>query len=144
MTRIELRDPTDADRDAVFALLRDGAATWPRDRFTDRSSFDAWLAEQIADADVQTVADDTGARGLVAVRTVNGDREIVFAMPSGPDEAVTTEALRQMASREPVRPLYARVSAGDDPSHDVLAGVGFVESSRDGDEIVYVLPPTLE
>jgi hypothetical protein len=59
------------------------------------------------------------------------------------DDATTTEALRQLVAREADRPLYVHV-AGDHDAHDELARLGFVEHGRDGDDVVYVLPPTLE
>jgi len=146
MPRIELRDPTHVDRDAAYPLLRDGSSTWRRARFADRAEFDAWLDEQKDRDDVTLHAVVVGgeARGLAAALEVDGEREIVFALTAGVDGESTAEALRLITSREPVRPLYACVAAADDPSHEVLAGIGFVEWKRGDDEIVYVLPPTLE
>ncbi|MFF0910723.1 hypothetical protein ACFWZW_08570 [Microbacterium enclense] len=146
MPRIELRDVTDEDRDAAFPLLQDGSPTWRRAAFAERSAFAAWIDEQLTDDAVmlQAVVVDGDPRGLSAVLPVDDDREIVFALLPGTDAAVTGEVVRQLTAREATRPLYACVSVQDDPAHDVLAGIGFVESERDGDEIVYVLPPTLE
>lgn len=146
MPRIELRDVTDEDRDASFPLLQDGSPTWRRAEFAERAEFDAWIDEQLdgGDTTVQAVVVDGTPHGLAAVLTVDDDREIVFALVPGTDASVTGEAVRQLTSREPTRPLYACVSVDDDPVHDVLAGIGFVETERDGGEIVYVLPPTLE
>lgn len=148
MARIDLRDLHDDDRDAAYTLLREGHASWRRAPAADRDAFDAWLDAQLADDEVtlQVVTRDAGMVGLVAVLTVGDDREIVFALSpdADADEDVTTEALRRMTAREPLRPLYACVAASEDPSHAVLAGLGFVESERGDGEIVYVLPPTLE
>lgn len=59
------------------------------------------------------------------------------------DDATTTEALRRLIAREAERPLSVRVPA-DHPAHEELVRLGFVEHGRDGDGVVYVLPPTLE
>ncbi|WP_295786777.1 hypothetical protein [uncultured Microbacterium sp.] len=59
------------------------------------------------------------------------------------DDAPTSEALRQLIAREAERPLYIH-AAGDHPAHEELVRLGFVEHGRDGDGVVYVLPPTLE
>lgn len=82
--------------------------------------------------------------GLAAAMTVDGDREIFLAVAPDASGDASTEALRLLTAREAERPLYACVAASDEPSHDVLARIGFVEHQRDGDDVVYVLPPTLE
>jgi len=141
MARIDLRELNDDDRDAAFAAVRDSASSWPRATLDDRAAFDAWVDQDRVT--VRTVAADDAVVGLAAALDVDGDREILLAV--SPDAAeVATEALRLLTVLEPERPLYACVAADDDPSHAVLARLGFVEHTRDDDDIVYVLPPTLE
>jgi len=82
--------------------------------------------------------------GIAAALDVDGDREILLAVAPDTEGDTSTEALRLLTAREADRPLYACVAASDDPSHDVLARIGFVEHRRDGGDVVYVLPPTLE
>jgi len=142
MAHIELHDLTDDDRDAAYAAVRDSASSWPRAALGDRATFDAWVTEERVTA--RTVSADDAVVGLAATLDVDGDREVLLAI--APDAAgdAATEALRLLTVLEPERPLYACVAADDDPSHAVLAGLGFVEHTRDDDDIVYVLPPTLE
>ena len=142
MTRIELRDLRDDDRDAAFAALQASASTWPRGQVTDRAAFDAWVdADRVT---ARTIVNGDDIVGLAATLDVDGEREALLALsPETPRESAT-EALRLLTLAEPERPLYACVAADDDPPHDTLAGLGFVEHGRDGADIVYVLPPTLE
>lgn len=142
MAHIDLRELNDDDRDAAFAAARDSASSWPRATIEDRQTFDAWVADDHVSA--RTVVADDAVVGLAATLDVDGDREILLAIAPDSAEGVATEALRLLTVLEPERPLYACLAADDDPSHAVLAGLGFVEDSRDGDDIVYVLPPTLE
>jgi hypothetical protein len=142
MAHIDLRDLNDDDRDAAFAAVRDSSSSWPRATVETREAFDAWVAEDRVDA--RTVVADDVVVGLAATLDVDGDREILLAVGPEAADGVATEALRLLTVLEPERPLYACLAADDDPSHAVLAGLGFVEDSRDGDDIVYVLPPTLE
>ncbi|MFV9423875.1 GNAT family N-acetyltransferase [Microbacterium sp. S1037] len=142
MAHIDLRELTDDDRDAAFAAVRDSASSWPRATIENREAFDAWVAEDRVAA--RAVVADGAIVGLAATLDVDDDREILLAVTPGAVEGVATEALRLLTVLEPERPLYACLAADDDPSHAVLAGLGFVEDSRDGDDIVYVLPPTLE
>ncbi|MDQ1074948.1 MULTISPECIES: GNAT family N-acetyltransferase [Microbacterium] len=142
MAHIDLRELTDDDRDAAFAAVRDSASSWPRATIENREAFDAWVAEDRVAA--RAVVVDGAIVGLAATLDVDDDREILLAVTPDAVEGVATEALRLLTVLEPERPLYACLAADDDPSHAVLAGLGFVEDSRDGDDIVYVLPPTLE
>ncbi|KTS06374.1 GNAT family N-acetyltransferase [Microbacterium testaceum] len=142
MAHIDLRELTDDDRDAAFDAVRDSASSWPRATIENREAFDAWVAEDRVAA--RAVVADGAIVGLAATLDVDDDREILLAVTPGAVEGVATEALRLLTVLEPERPLYACLAADDDPSHAVLAGLGFVEDSRDGDDIVYVLPPTLE
>lgn len=142
MTRIELRHLRDHDRDAAYAALREGASAWPRATVADRAAFDAWVdSDQVT---ARAIVDGDEVLGLAATLDVDGDREALLAVsPQTPRESAT-EALRLLTALEPERPLYACVADHDDPSHAALAQLGFVEHERDGTDIVYVLPPTLE
>ncbi|MDF2046558.1 GNAT family N-acetyltransferase [Microbacterium sp. Kw_RZR3] len=142
MAHIDLRELTADDRDAAFAAVRDSASSWPRATIENREAFDAWVAEDRVAA--RAVVADGAIVGVAATLDVDDDREILLAVTPDAVEGVATEALRLLTVLEPERPLYACLAADDDPSHAVLAGLGFVEDSRDGDDIVYVLPPTLE
>lgn len=142
MTRIELRDLRDDDRDAAYSALRASASTWPRGQVEDRAAFDAWVdADRVT---ARTIVDGDEVVGLAATLDVDGDREALLAVSPDTSRESATEALRLLTLAEPERPLYACVAADDDPSHDTLARLGFVEHGRDGADIVYVLPPTLE
>ncbi|MDF2992587.1 MAG: acetyltransferase, including N-acetylase of ribosomal protein [Microbacterium sp.] len=142
MAHIDLRELNDDDRDAAFAAVRASASSWPRAALDDRAVFDAWVDEDRVTA--RTVLADDDVVGMAAALDVDGDREILLAITPDADEDVATEALRLLTVLEPERPLYACVAADDDPSHAVLAALGFVEHTRDEADIVYVLPPTLE
>ncbi|MFF7682509.1 hypothetical protein ACFZA2_07075 [Microbacterium sp. NPDC007973] len=142
MPHIELRALTDDHRDAAFDAVSASRSSWPRGVFEGRASFDAWVDRP--DVEVYTVSEDGRLSGVAAAMDVDGDREILLAVtPDAGDEA-PTEALRQLTVREAERPLYACVSVDDEPAHDMLARIGFVEHERDGADVVYVLPPTLE
>ena len=142
MPHIELRELHDDDRDAAFSAIHASASAWQRAAFDDRTSFDAWTDR--ADVAALVIVRDASVIGLAAAMDVEGDREILLAVAPGADSDASTEALRLLTAREADRPLYACVAASDEPSHDVLARIGFVEQQRDGDDVVYVLPPTLE
>jgi len=146
MAPIELRDLTDADRDGAHRAARASTSGWPRGDVDDRSAFDAWLADQDADpaTTVRAVVDGGTVVGIAAGFDTDGDREVALALVPGSGTDAATDALRLLTALEPERPLYACVPTDDDPSHAMLASVGFVESRRTDDEIVYVLPPTLE
>lgn len=142
MPHIQLRALSDDDRDAAYAAFRDSTSTWPHLALDDRADFDRWV--EGASGDVHGIIEGDTVVGIAAAVDVDGDREILLAVsPTAGDEAAT-EALRLLTVREPERPLYACVAANDDPSHAMLARLGFVEHGRDGTDIVYVLPPTLE
>jgi RimJ/RimL family protein N-acetyltransferase len=89
------------------------------------------------------------------VFSVEADREVTYWIARHAwGRGVATEALRVLVSREPERPLFARVAAHNSASIAVLTKVGFTELSRDVEfapgvareieEIVMVLVPTLE
>lgn len=142
MTRIELRDLRDDDRDAAYAAVRASASTWPRGQVADRAAFDSWV--DATGVTARAIVDDDEVVGLAATLDVDGDREALLALTPDSSRGSATEALRLLTIAEPERPLYACVADDDDPSHDTLARLGFVEHGRDGADIVYVLPPTLE
>lgn len=158
---IELRNFTDDDLDAVFDMMRDPEGV-ARAAFTaadpdDREAFDAWIARnRTADSVMQFVVTEHGGfAGTAAAFTVDGDREVTYWIARHAwGRGVATEALRLLISREPMRPLYARVAAHNAASIAVLERSGFTEVSRDVafapgvgrdiDEIVYTLPPALD
>lgn len=139
---MELRDLTDDDRDAAYTAMRTSTSSWPRAQLDDRAAFDAWVERE--GVSVHVIVEDGRITGLAGSMDVDGDREILLAVAPDADPGVPTEALRQLTVREAERPLYACVSADDEPSHDMLARLGFVEHGRDEADVVYVLPPTLE
>lgn len=161
MGHIELRDLDDDDLDAIFEMMRDRAAV-EMAAFTtadpeDRAVFDEWIGRQRGAADVAmyVVTENGGFAGTAAVFSADGDREVTYWIARHAwGRGVATEALRVLVSREPERPLFARVAAHNAASIAVLAKVGFTEVSRDVDfapgigreieEIVMVLVPTLE
>lgn len=161
MAHIELRELDDDDLDAVFEMMRDPDAV-AMAAFTaadpdDRGAFDAWIARQRGAAEVSSyvVTENGGFAGTAAVFSVDGDREVTYWIARHAwGRGVATEALRILVSREPERPLFARVATHNAASRAVLEKVGFTEVSRDVDfapgvgreveEIVMVLVPTLE
>lgn len=161
MGHIELRDLHDDDLDAVFAMMRDADAV-AMAAFTaadpdDRDVFDVWIARERAAADVTlfVVTERGGFAGTAATFAVANDREVTYWIARHAwGRGVATEALQLLISREPVRPLYARVAAHNARSIAVLERCGFTEVSRDWafapgvgrdlEEIVYTLPPALD
>ena len=149
MSHIELRDLDDDDLDAVFEMMRDpegiAMAAFTASDPDDRSAFDAWIGRQRSNPDVllQVVTENGGFAGTAAAFTIDGDRR-----------GVATAAMRQLVSREPARPLFARAAAHNVGSITVLTRLGFTEVSRNVDfapglgreveEIVFTLVPTLE
>ncbi len=142
MPHIGLRALVDDDRDAAFSAARASASSWPRAVFGDRASFDAWSVR--ADVVTRAIVEGGTVVGVAAAMDVDGDREILLAVTPAAGEDASTEALRLLTAQEAERPLYACVASDDEPSRAVLARIGFVEDRRDGDDVVYVLPPTLE
>ncbi len=142
MSPIDLRPLSDGDRDAAYDAVRASSSAWPRGVFDDRASFETWV--QRPDVRVYSISQGDRVAGVGAAMDVDGDREILLAIAPDADAEVPTEALRQLTVHETERPLYACVSADDRPAHDMLARIGFVEHERDGADVVYVLPPTLE
>lgn len=161
MGHIELRDLDDDDLDAVFDMMREPEAV-AQAAFTasapdDRAAFDAWIDRQRTSPDVAVwvVTENGGFAGTAAAFTIDGDREVTYWIARhARGRGVGTAALRLLVAREPERPLYARVAAHNAPSAALLARVGFTEVSRstafapglgrEVEEVVYVLPPTLE
>ncbi|OZD43157.1 hypothetical protein CH252_25330 [Rhodococcus sp. 06-1477-1B] len=142
MPHIELRELGHDDQDAAFQAVSASTSAWPRATFDDRDAFDRWTADEKVDA--RAIVEDDTVVGVAAALEVDGDREILLAVSPSAHEDAPTEALRLLTSQEAERPLYACVSADDQPSHAILARIGFVEHEHDGDDVVYVLPPTLE
>jgi RimJ/RimL family protein N-acetyltransferase len=158
---IELRDLDDEDLDAIYEMMRDRAAV-EMAAFTaadpdDRGVFDTWIARQRAAPEVATyvVTENGGFAGTAALFSAEGDREVTYWIARHAwGRGVATEALRILVSREPERPLFARVAAHNTASIAVLTKVGFTEVSRDVEfapgvgrdveEIIMVLVPTLE
>jgi RimJ/RimL family protein N-acetyltransferase len=158
---IQLRDLDDDDLDAIFEMMRDREAV-AMAAFTaadpdDREVFDEWMARHRAAPQVSmfVVTENGGFAGTAAVFTVESDREVTYWLARHAwGRGVATEALRILVSREPERPLFARVAAHNAASLAVLDKLGFTEVSRDVDfapgvgrdveEIVLVLVPTLE
>ena len=158
---IELRDLDDDDLDAIFEMMRDGTAVQMA-AFTatdpdDRDAFDAWISRQRSRPDVtmSVVTENGGFAGTAATFSAEGDREVTYWIARHAwGRGVATEALRLLVSREPERPLFARVASHNAASIAVLGKLGFTEVSRDVDfapglgrdteEIVMVLVPTLE
>lgn len=161
MGHIELRDLDDDDLDAVFDMMREPDAV-AQAAFTasdpgDRAAFDAWIDRQRTSPEVSlwVVTENGGFAGTAAAFTIDGDREVTYWVAHhARGRGVGTAALRLLVAREPERPLYARVAAHNVPSAALLGRVGFTEVSRstafapgvgrEVEEIVYVLPPTLE
>lgn len=161
MGHIELRDLDDDDLDAVFEMLRDPAAVemaaFTRADVSDRTSFDEWIEPRRAAPDVSlhVVTERGGFAGIVAAFPVEGDREVTCWLARHAwGRGVATQALRLLLSREPIRPLFARVAAHNAAAIAVLRRCDFTEVSRDEsfaprlgrdvEEVVYTLVPVLE
>lgn len=161
MSHIELREIDDDDLDALFEMMRDAdaiaLASFTADDPDDRSAFDAWIARQRDDAGVLclVVTENGGFAGSIAAFTLDGDREVSYWLARHAwGRGIATEALRLLVSREPERPLFARVAAHNAASIAVLEKNGFTEVSRDTafapglgratEEIVFTLLPALD
>ncbi|WP_439591198.1 GNAT family N-acetyltransferase [Microbacterium sp.] len=161
MGHIELRDIDDDDLDAVFEMMRDAEAialaTFTADDPDDRAAFDSWAGRNRAADDVLylIVTENGGFAGSIAAFTLDGDREVTYWLARHAwGRGIATEALRLLISREPERPLFARVAAHNAGSIAVLEKNGFTEVSRDvafapglrrdTEEIVYALLPALD
>ncbi|MFD0789978.1 GNAT family N-acetyltransferase [Microbacterium insulae] len=161
MNHIELRDMDDDDLDAVFEMMRDpegvAMAAFTADDADDRAAFDAWASRRRTDDDVlyQVVTENGGFAGTAALFTLDGDREVsVWIARHAWNRGVATAALRLLVSREPVRPLFARVAAHNAAAIAVLEHSGFTEVSRDvayapglrreTEEVVFALLPALD
>ena len=161
VNHIDLRPLDDDDLDAVFEMMRDreaiAMAAFTAEDPDDRAAFDAWIERQRAMADVLSfvVTENGGFAGTAASFTVDGDREVTYWIARHAwGRGVATAAVRHLISREPIRPLFARVAAHNAASIAVLTKVGFTEVSRNVDfapgvgreieEIVFALPPALD
>lgn len=161
VTHIELRALDDDDLDAIFEMMRDRDAiamtAFTADDPDDRDAFGAWIARERSSADVllRVVTENGGFAGTAAAFTVGADREVSFWIARhAQGRGVATAALRLLISREPVRPLFARVPAHNAAAIAVLTKAGFTEVSRnaafapgvgrDVEEIVFTLPPALD
>ncbi|MFF2631303.1 GNAT family N-acetyltransferase [Microbacterium sp. NPDC058021] len=161
MGHVELRPLDDDDLDAVFEMMRDRDAV-AKEAFTaddpdDRAAFDAWIARERAADDVTllVVTENGGFAGTAAAFTVGEDREVSFWIARHAwGRGVATEALRLLVSREPIRPLFARVAAHNAAAIAVLQRNGFAEIASDSayapgvgrevEELIYALPPVLD
>jgi RimJ/RimL family protein N-acetyltransferase len=161
MGHIELRDLDDDDLDAIFEMMRDPEAV-EQAAFTatdpdDRAAFDAWIARQRGNREnaLFVVTENGGFAGTAGAFTTDGDREVTYWITGhARGRGVATEALRLLVSREPTRPLFARVASHNVRSIAVLERVGFTEVSRmmsfapgvgrEVEERVYSLLPALE
>lgn len=161
MAHIELRDLDDDDLDAIFEMMRDAEsvamAAFTASDPDDRAAFDAWIARERGAQDValHVVTERGGFAGTAGVFTVDGDREVTYWIARHAwGRGVATAALRLLISREPTRPLFARVAAHNVRSIAVLEHCGFTEVSRavtfapragrDVEEIVFTLVPGLD
>ncbi len=161
MSHIELRDIGDDDLDAVFEMMRDAEAialaAFTADDPDDRAAFDAWVSRNRSSDGILylVVTENGGFAGSIASFTVDGDREVSYWLARHAwGRGVATEALRLLISREPERPLFARVAAHNAGSIAVLEKNGFTEVSRntayapalgcETEEIVFALLPALD
>ncbi|WP_419818358.1 GNAT family N-acetyltransferase [Glaciibacter flavus] len=160
MSDVELRDLNDEDLDAVFEMMRDAdavrMAAFTATNPDDRAAFDSWVARNRAlEGVLQFVVTERGNfAGTAASFNVGVDREVTYWIARHAwGRGVATAALQLLISRDPVRPLQARVAVHNRGSRAVLEKCGFTEVSRDRgfasgvgrevDEIAYVLTPTL-
>ena len=161
MPHVELRPLQDDDLDALFELLIgdiDAAAALvdaPPEAMRERSAFDASIARErtSADIDLFAVTEHGALVGTTVAFTSGEDREVRFWIaPHARGRGLATEALRMLVSREPIRPLYARVAADNAAAIAVLQHIGFAEVSREAaapstrgtGELVYTLVPVLD
>ncbi|HWI31483.1 MAG TPA: GNAT family N-acetyltransferase [Microbacterium sp.] len=158
---VDVRAVDDDDLDAIFEMMRDpeavAMAAFTADDPGDRAAFDEWMSRHRHSPDVEmfTVTEDGGFAGSAALFTISGDREVTYWIARHAwGRGVATEALRLLVSREPVRPLFARVATHNVRSAAVLRKAGFTEVSRDRayapgvgaeiEEIVFTLVPAIE
>lgn len=161
MGHIELRDLEDDDLDAVFDMMADAGAlamaAFTAADPTDRPAFDAWLARERSAPDVAlfVITENGGFAGTAALFTVDDDREVtVWVARHAWGRGVATDAVRLLISREPIRPLFARVAEPNAAAIAVLTKTGFTEVSRQRsfapgldaeiDDVVFTLLPVLD
>ena len=161
MAHIDLRDLDDDDLDAVFEMMRDpGAvamASFTAADPSDRAAFDAHMARVRADPAnaLFVVTERGGFAGTAGAYDSDSEREVTYWIARHAwGRGVATEALRLLVSREPTRPLFARVAAHNKGSIAVLEKNGFAEVSRsvqfapglghEVEELRFALVPVLE
>jgi RimJ/RimL family protein N-acetyltransferase len=158
---IELREVRDDDLDAIFEMMRDpeaiALAAFTAADPDDRDAFDSWMNRNMSspDTSVFVITENSGFAGSISAFTIEGQREVGFWLPRlAWGRGIATEALRQLISREPIRPLFARVAAHNHGSIAVLRKAGFAEVSRntayapglgrETEEIVFALMPAVD
>lgn len=161
MGHIELREVRDDDLDAIFEMMRDpeaiALAAFTAADPDDRDAFDSWMNRNMSspDTSVFVITENSGFAGSISAFTIEGQREVGFWLPRlAWGRGIATEALRQLISREPIRPLFARVAAHNHGSIAVLRKAGFAEVSRntayapglgrETEEIVFALMPAVD
>jgi len=161
MAHIELRALDDDDLDAVFEMMRDpdavAMASFTAADPSDRAAFDTHMAKVRADPEnaLYVVTERGGFAGTAGAYTSEGEREVTYWIARHAwGRGVATEALRLLISREPTRPLFARVAAHNAGSIAVLEKNGFAEVSRsvgfaaglgrEIEELKLALVPTIE
>jgi len=149
VAHIDLRDLDDDDLDAVGAVLIDPDEVAPAGvGAADRDGIDEWVARQRQDPDawIKVVTESGAFAGAAAAYTVDGEREVAWWIaPHARAREVGGHAVRLLATLEPERPLYARVSASESPPEAMLERIGFTPATPSADGALrYVLPPTLE
>jgi RimJ/RimL family protein N-acetyltransferase len=135
-----LRLLADDDEEPMFAMMRDPeavrmAAFTARDP-SDRAAFARHFAKIRAESSNRTFAVEVAGRfaGMTAAFTIEGDREITYWIDRRLwGRGVATRAVALLLDEEPLRPLHARVAAGNVASRAVLRKAGFVEVGRDVD-----------
>ncbi|MFT4135313.1 GNAT family N-acetyltransferase [Microbacterium sp.] len=161
MAHVDLRPFDDDDLDAVFEMMRDpdavALASFTADDPDDRAAFDAWIAAERAAPSValHVVTEDGGFVGTAAAFQADGDREVSFWIARYAwGRGVGSAALRLLITREPERPLYARIAAHNAAAIALVTAAGFTEVSRslayapalgrDVEEVVFTLVPSLD
>ena len=139
---VTLRPVEAADLPVLYAHQADEEAArravWtPR----TREAFDAHWATIMADPDgiLRTVLVGGEVAGSVVSWTHDGRRHVGYWIGREHwGRGVATEALRLFLDVDPHRPLYADPFAANEASVRVLLRCGFVETGRDGDQVVLV------
>lgn len=129
---IWLRPLTSDDLDALFSWESDRVAArmaaFTRKDPSDREAFDEHYRRILGDDAVSNwvIMDDDQPVGAIASFTIEGDRGLTYWIDrSRWGRGLATEAVRHLLIMEPVRPLFARVAAGNHGSRRVLEKAGF-------------------